>query len=402
MNRKVTFFDCGGTWNMQREKGKFYASGPLNDILFRELEQKVGYALHDIRHVAQKDEQLAKIVGEHISKLVKKEVSLTEVFSWFSLPKEIEGSFISLFNGESSSIRASIVGVIVETILRYILKHPDTQVLIGTGTDTADVFLLPLLDVYLFDTQLHSILATGANKSRLEWNSDATPNLKSLFSLVHMPLAAGVYWTFEEQLYNAGDMVKIDPTETKKLAYFATYFSPHRSSQDVKKILDEQAFYAHMTGTIPPANHPIHHISATTIMQSSDEIITVNLGDGNSLDSTITNITKSKAKAIIVAGHSLGNGPYPIRLACINAAKQGKIVVIVSDSLIGDVNERYESSILAANSHELLATKHQLVSGHKVNTHVARALLIRILQEKYSLSKVQDFFNSYCTMRGLL
>lgn len=116
----------------------------------------------------------------------------------------------------------------------------------------------------------------------------------------------------------------------------------------------------------------------------------------------IDSITKSKAKAIIVAGHSLGNGPYPIRLACVNAARQGKIVVVTSDSLIGDVNERYESSILAANNQELRDSGYQLISGHKANTHIARALLIRVFQEEYSLPEIQHFFNSYCTMRGLL
>ena len=127
----------------------------------------------------------------------------------------------------------------------------------------------------------------------------------------------------------------------------------------------------------------------------------MDLGNQNDISNEVKQILDPNRKAVVIAAHSLGNASNPIRHACVQAALLGKLVMIVSRTLIGEVNERYAASILGADSRELIGTGKQIISGHKLNKNVAKALLTRAVQEKLDQKKTQALVNLYCSSRGL-
>src|SRR6185437_10906413 len=129
---------------------------------------------------------------------------VTAILSWVPHAETyVDGPYYALYSGDSSHLRASLIAPLVTTLLHYANDHPERQVLGAQGTDTADATILPLLDAFLFDTELQPILLTGANRSQFEWNSDAPKNFSDLLQLAGAHVPAGGYWVFGSHLYRA-------------------------------------------------------------------------------------------------------------------------------------------------------------------------------------------------------
>ncbi len=388
---EVIFLKLGGTWDMVSKKG-LIGSGNLDDAELLEIE----------KHFDGDEKNLLQKIAEKIYLYSKETKPLSEQLGWVqNINSLVSGQFISLFSGDSSHLRNVLIAPIIACILKFANLYPEKHIVGALGTDTADIAMLPILDVYTFDTELLPILFTGANRSHHEWNSDAPKNFSDLFHLVHAHLPTGVYWVFASHLYRASDMVKIDPLETRRIENYSTFFSPRLTARHVKKVVGENNVFYTEQGISPDQSHISKKTNTKRLYDAMNEVYTVDLSNQNSVDEEIEKILDSKHKAIIIATHSLGNVSNPIRFACQKAAEDGKLIFIVSRSLIGEVNERYAASLLRANTDYLLSKGKQLISGYKLNKSVARALAIRALDENLSQQQTQELVNIYCQSRGL-
>ena len=391
----IVFFKLGGTWDMIKKNGQLIGSGGLDDDGLFHLEKSLG--LDEPGHIAEKELRLAREVEKSF---VSEEYNLIEHLHWVPhAEKYVTGTFRSLFSGDSSHLRASIVAPIVSMVLQFAHAHPDIQVLAAQGTDTADIAIIPLLDVFTFDTSLLPILITGSNRSHREWNSDAPSNFSDLFHLAGAHLPAGSYWIFADHLYRGSDFVKIDPLETRRIENYSTFFAPRLTARFTRKAIEENSLFHHEKGSAVGKNHIVSKITMEDLFASLEAIVTVNLGDQNPLEEEIEKIHNPKHKAVVISAHSLGNVNDPIKFACLEEVKKGKLIFVVSRSLIGEVNERYAASLLSINA---TSAKGHLISGHKINQHVVRAIAVRALMDNLSQHDAQELLNSYAESRGLL
>ncbi|MDO8573390.1 MAG: asparaginase domain-containing protein [Candidatus Daviesbacteria bacterium] len=401
--KKVIFFNLGGTWDMVKKNGKLTGSRSFNDEALYQLEESLKYYKNSRKDIDSLELQLVKLIEKSIVKNAQKSTDLGEYLNWVpGIDKYVKGKFISLFEGDSSHLRAALIAPFVAFILGQYKNDPHIQILGSQGTDTADCALLPLLDVYLFDTSFLPILFTGSNRTKSEWNSDAPKNFSDLVKLAGTNLAPGSYWVFAGHLYRASDFIKIDPLESRRIENYSTFFAPRLTTRFTKKFIDENSIFNSESGNLTPIDHISQNITTENLYHALTQVEIVDLGNQNNISSEIEKILNPNHKAIVIAGHSLGNASNPIRYACVQAALQGKLVIIVSRTLIGEVNERYAASILGADSEELMETGKLIISGHKLNKNVAKAIVTRAVQEKLNQKQTQALINSYCKSRGLL
>lgn len=399
----VVFLKLGGTWDMVRRSGKLIGSGNFDDDTLYQLEESLGFYKKGNNNIAPLELKLAKAVEKRIQANSKVTVNLYDHLSWISnIDKHVSGKFITVFDGDSSHLRAGLIAPIVAFILKYANDNPSIQILAGQGTDTADINILSLLDAYLFDTGILPIITSGSNRSRTEWNSDAPKNFSDLVQLAGVNLPSGSYWSFAGHLYRASDFIKIDPLETRRIENYSTFFAPRLTSRHARKLISENNIFHSQSGETTSGNHPLGKTTTENLYRSLTSIDILDLGDQNNIEEEITKILEKKKKAIIVVAHSLGNANNPIRHACIEAALRGKNVIIVSRTLIGEVNERYAASLLGANGKELLGSGKILLSGYRMNKNVAKAIVTRAIQENLRQKKTQELINRYCESRGLL
>jgi L-asparaginase/Glu-tRNA(Gln) amidotransferase subunit D len=430
---RVAFFKIGGTWDMVKEDGKLIGSGGLDDTSLAEIEQR-----HAKLDIAAAEDRLCEAVESSIQKVVREEAGkavdsrraprtgtaeerlrealelsmeaknrqqsdISERLPWVShINTYIEGSFFSLFSGDSSHLRASLIAPFVHFLLHYANDHPDIQVLGAQGTDTADLTILPFLDAFLFDTELLPVLFTGANRTQHEWNSDAPKNFFDLFQLAGAHLPAGSYWVFGSHLYRSSDMLKIDPTESRRIENFTTFFSPRLTSRYTKKVIGENSLFNTSIGTPPPKDHPIHKVTTKNLLDAINAIETIDLGSLNPVQEDVAKILDPTKKAIVIAAFALGNANNHIKHAVVEAVKNGKTVLVIDKSLLGVVNMRYAAGLMWANSNELAGSKHLVLSGQRMNKATAKAILTRALIENYDQHETQALIIRYCESRQLL
>jgi len=396
--QNIAFFKIGGTWDMVKVDGKLVGSGGLDDSALATLERQ--FAELD-SPTAEK--HLVEAVESSVQSAAEQPSTLAEHLSWVPhIDRYATGQFYSLFSGDSSHLRASLIAPLVNFLLQYANQHPDIQVVGAQGTDTADLAILPLLDAFLFDTNLPPVLLTGANRSQHEWNSDAPKNFSDLFQLAGAHLPAGGYWVFGSHIYRASDMLKIDPTESRRIENFTTFFAPRLTSRYTKKVIGENALFQSDIAESVDASHPIHQLETRTLFDAMNAIDVVDLGNLNPVQDDVKTILDPSKKAVVIAAYALGNASNPIKQAAVVAAKAGKIVLVVDKSLLGVVNVRYEAGLIGANSTELKDTSYRILSGHRLGKASARALVTRALLQGYDQQQAQELVIQYCESRQLL
>ena len=115
-------------------------------------------------------------------------------------------------------------------------------------------------------------------------------------------------------------------------------------------------------------------------------------------------IHDSRTKAIIVAAHSLGNVGNETRFDLVTAAKEGKLIIDVSRTLVSDTSEEYAASLVSSNRSpsELQGTGKMIISAYKLNKTLARALATRAILEGRDQLQTQELFTNYARSRKLL
>lgn len=155
----------------------------------------------------------------------------------------------------------------------------------------------------------------------------------------------------------------------------------------------------------PSIEHIVHKVTAESLYDAAESVYTHDLGSGNSIPRSMLAYTDPKNKAIIIAAHSLGNVNNATKQDAINAAKEGKLVAVVSRTLIGDISNEYGASLLSANNNpkELSGTGKKIISASKLNkSGTSHALMVRAVFENLNQAQTQELFNNYARSRGLI
>lgn len=401
--RDIAFFKLGGTWDMVKINGKLVGSGILDDETLHKIENSLGYYKKRERNFLKLELSLAKKIEEATIINSKRSLDIAEHLRWVpKIAKRVKGKFIPLFSGDSAHLRPSLIAPFVSHLLKFANGNPSVQITGAQGTDSADISILTLLDAFTFDTSLLPILFTGSNRSHGEWNSDAPRNFIDLTQVVGANLPSGAYWIFASHVYRASDFVKIDPLESRRIENYTTFFSPRLTARHTKKVIEENHIFRPPLATSAPKNHISQKINAADLYQALTKTSIIDLGDQKNTEEDVSEILNDKTKAVIVAAHSLGNVNNPIKYACVQAALKGKLIIVVSRSLIGEVNERYAASLLGVNEKELLGSGKMVISGHKMNKNVAKAVVARAMLEKLDQKHTQTLINVYCESRTLI
>lgn len=379
----VVFLKLGGTWDMQLTPGGLKGEGQFDDTSFAEVEKASGFDEVEILKALDLAFHASKSVHESIGKHIPWAEGIDSL---------IKGEFLALFSGDSSHYRPSLLALVISFILERMRKDPNVQVLAGMGTDTVDI-LLPYLDTLLFDKEgTLPVLVSGANLSFREPKSDAPQNFRDLALATHLPLAPGGYYIFNHAIYRGGDFVKIDPDENpSSLEGQITFFAPQRTYTRIGLLGGGTVRRETLanTASIVPA-YPYQDI-----YDAINATATVNLGDTNDIDAEVAKIRDPRYRAVVVVSHALGNAPYPIRRAVIDAAKAGKLVLNVSRTLSGNTNSRYYISLSSINERELKGASAMVLDGGRLSNRTGKALLVRALLDGLDQPATADLIRRY-------
>lgn len=434
---KVNFLKLGGTWDMTFRDGKKIGTGNLDDDALKELQTKAGYFSDDPNEVIAADRNIAIAlyhrfqqtkpvrhdVGKHLSDwahsikatlspedvlhrteaLMRGELSPHDLLE-AKISEYISGPFIPLFSGDSSHLESQLTAPLVTTLLQRALQEPNKPLLGGQGTDTADMAMLQLYDAFTFDTKLPPLILTGSNRSHVEKDSDAPRNFLDLSRLANLDVPPGGYWVFQGNLYTASDVIKIDPGEDRRIEEQSTFHSPHRKNIKMADAVNLFKRVDPNTRSAPSQEHITHRISVEKLYDALESIYNPDLGKKDSVPRiVIPGIRNPLNKAVIISAHSLGNTSNGIRNACIKEARGGKLIAGISRTLVSATNEEYASSLFGANTNEaeLGKTGKRIIYGHKLNSSVANALMVRALIAKLDQEQTQTLFTTYAIMRDL-
>src|SRR3989344_4096550 len=371
--KEVLFLKLGGTWDMVDSKDGLIGKGKLDDQKLQKLEGKTKNNELALLTVLQREMFQTQPVGKDIA---------SHLFWVENIDKLITGQFMPVFSGDSSNYRNSLLAVVMEYIFTKIKENPSRQILAGICTDTTDI-ILPFLDAFTFDKQLPPILVTGANRSHKEKNSDAPKNFYDLATATHLPLLPGAYYIFHHVIYKGGDIVKIDPSEEPTaIEGLTTFFAPHRTQSKIS-LLQKGA----NTTRAKSAIGNLVRFTADNIFWAMNSVVTIDLGDMNTINEEVNRINSKKYKAVIIKSHALGNTPSPIKNAAAKAARSGKLVLNVSRCLIASTSNRYALSLSRASS--------QIITGNRLNPQIAKALLVRALLENRTQSQTRELVDKY-------
>lgn len=408
----VAFYKLGGTWDMVLRNGRKTVAGTLDDDALRQLEVTLGCYDHQQREAAEK--RLALELYNRFRNTEQEALEVGTQLSWAvdargdRFDSLVTGPFIELFSGDSSHLRNSIIAPMLVVLIERIMREPQRILLGGQGTDTADGALLGTFDAMTFDTHLPPLILAGANRAHNESNSDAPQNFVDLGRVARVDLVSGAYWVFQGNLYRASDLVKIDPEETRRFEDQSTFLAPHKTNESIDNLLDRNGTpkVAHSPAAyiVPQLNHVIHSVSIERLYGALQRIRVYDLGDQNPGGLLEHYIHDPCIKAIIVAGHSLGNVDNLTRSDLIEAARNGKLVIGTSRTLISATSDTYAASMFSANRNtmELSASGMIIISAHKLNKATARALVVRALLEELDQVETQKLFDRYCISRGLM
>lgn len=399
--KDLVFFKLGGTWDMIIKNNTLYGMGTLDDLMLSELEEELGYFSTTKKDYSTLEKKLTKKIEKIISLEGKTSVDISSHMSFVPDIANVKGKFVSLFSGDSSHMRDSLVAAFVAYLLQFANQNSQVSITGGHGTDTADIAVLPLLDAYSFDTQLPPFIFSGANRSHREENSDAPQNFADMFTISRANLLPGAYWVFADYVFKASDLVKISPLESRVLDNFSTFYSPHLRAEKVEDMVKSIPDRKLRKYASVPSNHIINKVTTESLFDAMSQVHIVDVGEQNALDEDMKAIMNPEYKAVIVAGHAFGNVSNPIKYACIKAAEKGKLIILASRCLIADVNQRYGASLLTVNAHELRSTGKKIISARKLNKNIARALAIRAIHSKLSEYETGELFYKYAVSRQL-
>jgi len=411
---EVNFFKLGGTWDMIFRDGQKIGTGNLDDDELKRMQTEAGYFSESEEEVITADRKLALKLfeqfratkpleidaGEHLSSWANSGDLLDEKMKDF-----VHGPFIPLFSGDSSHLESQVTAPLVATLLQRAMQEPSKPLLGGQGTDTADMALLQLYDVFTFDTELPPLILSGANRSHVEPSSDAPQNFLDTGRITHWNLPGGAYWVFQNNLYKASDLVKTDPSESRRIEDQSTFLSPHKQNIHIEKNSLKNFGTAQWELRMsPPKSHIVHSVNVENLYDAMESIYNPDLGRKDSIPRiVIPGIRNPQNKGIVIAAHSLGNTGNGIRNACIQEARKGKLIAGISRTLMGATNEEYAASLFGANRNkeELGGTGKIIIYGHKLNSAVANALMVRALLENFDQQQTQTLFTTYAQSRGL-
>jgi len=433
---EVNFFKLGGTWDMIFRGEQKIGSGNLDDDALKELQEKAGYFSDNSEEVIAADKKIAldlyerfqhtnpieADVGEHLSSwatsssidmpntiaetrqgFINRDFSPIDIIP-MDVKNFVHGPFIPLFSGDSSHLESQITAPLLATLLQRAVSEPTKPLLGGQGTDTADMALLQMYDVFTFDTDLPPLILAGANRSHVEKRSDAPLNFVDMAKLTRLDIPPGAYWVFQTNLYPASDVVKIDPNEDRPIEGQTTFHSPHRHNIRTTASGKYYPIAQWESRKAPPPEHVIHKVTVESLYDALESIYNPDLGKKDSIPRiVIPGIRNPENKGIVISAHSLGNTGNGIRNACIKEALAGKLIVGISRTLVGATNEEYAASLFGANNNpqELGGTGNQVIYGHKLNSAVANALTVRALIENLNQAQTQGLFTKYAQSRNL-
>ncbi len=401
--KEIIFFNLGGVWDTVVKDNYLQSKGLLNDQSLYLLEKKLGYfSPQKSKKANLLEKQLAKEIEKIITKEAKNISDIADHLKFVpNISSFVKGEFISLYSGDSSHLRDSLVAPFVAFLLQYALKHSRTVITGGQGTDTADISMLPLLDVYSFDTTLPPFIFTAANRSFIEANSDAPQNFANMFRVAQTNISSGAYWIFADYIFRASDFVKISPFESKTIDDFSTFYSPHLLAEKIDEFIKEGDRNVPRQYAMVPPTHIVNKVTTESLFNAMQKVHIVDLSEQNQLEEDINAISNAKYKAVVIVAHAFGHVSNPIRYACVQAAMKGKLVILASRCLIGDLDTRYSVNLLNANSNELRSKSKKIISAYKLNKNVARALAIRAIHANLNEYQTTDLFYRYTISRGL-
>lgn len=407
----VNFYKLGGTWDMVIRDGRKVGTGTLDDDALKELQQKVGIFTKDPFRRSVGERILANLLynefrntqaepfdaSEHLSSWCRNNIT-GETFADYA-----KGPFTALFSGDSSHLRNPIIAPMITALIERAIQDPTKPILGGQGTDTADIALLGIYDVLTYDTHLPPLLLAGANRSHHENNSDAPGNFLDLGKISLIDLGSGAFWVFQGNLYKGSDFTKIDPEESRSIEGQSTFFSSHGSNQSIKGILEFGREADWSKYSAPPEDHITHKLRAESLYDAFESVYVDDLGNQNSVPKFMDHLLGPDFKAIIIGAHSLGNVDNETRFDLIEAAKDGKLVIDASRTLISATNQDYEASLLSANSMEgeLKGTGSIIISAHKLSKTIARVIAVRALLEGMDQAQTQILLDNYAHSRKL-
>ncbi len=410
---EANIFKLGGTWDMTVREGKRVGIGGLDDEELKRLQQQAGLASDTSREARiAADKRLSKLLDVRFKAAQPEQVDAAEHLSSWCRDKATgesfgdfaHGKFTSLFSGDSAHFHTSMVAPMVSTLLEKAKNEPSKPLLGGQGTDTVDIAILSIWDALTYDTNLPPLILTGANTPHELPNSDAPRNFIDLAKVSHADLASGAYWVFHGDLYQAADLVKFDPQETRKLEGHSTFYAPHQTARSIDALIDSGQSSNWQKCMAPGPEHVASRITTEALYEASNSVYVADLTDQNSGWMNMDRIFDPEVKAVVVAAHSFGSVDNEIRMDLVNAAKQGKLIVSTSRALIGEINENYESALLGANQdpRELGGSGKRIISGHRLNKTIARALVTRALLEGLDQQETQQLFDTYAESRGMI
>lgn len=388
--KEVVFLKLGGTWDMFVTNEGLIGKKSLDDRDLAKLEKKVNY--DELKLVDQIEKHLKSV------KPLNKEIG-THLFWAPDINKLISGVYIPLLSIDSSHYRPALHAPLINYLLSLLRKRPNAPILCGVGTDTADI-LSSMFDVFLFDQDISPVLISGANRSYREEKSDAPDNFNNLALVAHANLKPGAYFIFNQTVYSGADVVKIDPRENPRrmVEGLQTFYAPQATDINITFLKVTKNNYQQTN--YQASNLP--NWRSKEIFTAMNKVVTVDLGDQNSLDHEIKKIRDTQYKAILIKSHGLGNTLNPIRLAIIEAIKNGKLVLNVSRCLLSKVSKRYYVSLGSINNRELKHSKNKIIlDGGELNHFSGRSILVRALLEKRSQKQTQELINKYCHSRSL-
>ncbi len=396
-----------------REDGQKIGSGSLDDNKLLEMQTGLGMFTRDPKQRALAERKLVTELYARFKGVNKEELDAAEHLSnWAKNEKDeqfgdfVKGPLLPLFSGDSSHLRNPITAPIIATLIEKAIAEPDKPILGGQGTDTADIAILGPFDVLTFDTELPPLILAGANRSHNEDNSDAPQNFIDLAKLAHLDLESGAYWIFQGELYKAGDFIKIDPLETRRIEDQLTFWSAHKTNETVSSLLGriDKSRANWQSRKAPSSEHVVHKITPEKLYDAFEQIYVDDLGNQNSVPQFMIHNYDPKIKAIVVGAHSLGNVDNEARYDLVQAAKDGKLVIDASRTLIGGTTLDYAASLLGANINpkELGGTGKIILSAHKLSKSMSRAVLARAIIEGLDQIQTQKLIDNYAKSRNLI
>lgn len=433
---RALFAKKGGTWDMDLDaNGKLIGVGNLGDAEIHSLMEQQG-----LLNILPKQERILRerdfsvYLHKRFQETQPLDTPLERYFAaWCpDFGNYVKGEFYPFFSGDSSHLTHPFIAAISTNLIERRIEDPTRIILGAEGTDTADVAFLNQDDIFTFDTNLPVEHFTGANKSRHEANYDAPDNFLRLAKIavvdpsLYLPdprYQSGSFWNFHRYVYTGADVSKFDPREQTLFEDQDTFFSANSYAIldpdtltvfRINRLGDESTkrreTYPYrevvnpgwlLTRETPPLTHISRQLTAEKFYDALVSVHTVDLGTQNPIADEIEKVLDPSYKAIVVAGHGLGNGPEQLKAALVEAAKQGKIVIVTSRAFIPYVSERYEASLLSANENpkELGNTRNRIISGQHLSKTAARAVAIRAILEGLNQTQTEQLLQRYCEAR---